>query len=181
VHEKKILKALLDKEDNCPNRKLVGNATETDESQVAGASLFINALSYVFTSSNYMDSKSGTMKRLIKPHPDPERMKATNCLAPHEITVETRRPSEHGVEAGSGRLGKLHVEILSCHNLPNVNVGEAVENVTDSFVSLIFEDAFVQIPVIDDELSPHWLPWTQRAFTMGIMHPTSMLYLGVFD
>merc|ERR1740124_1295124 len=35
--------------------------------------------------------------------------------------------------------------------------------------------------VIDDELSPHWLPWTQRAFCFGIICPTSSLYLGVFD
>lgn len=39
----------------------------------------------------------------------------------------------------------------------------------------------VQTPVIDDELSPHWLPWTQRAFIFGIMHPASILYLGAFD
>jgi len=178
--EKKILKALLDKEDNCPKRKLAVNVTETNESQVAGAS-FINALNFAFTTSSYKDTKSGTVKRLIKPHPDPKRMKATKYLSPHEITVETRRPSENWVEAGSGKLGKLHVEVLSCHGLPNVDLGEAVGNVTDSFVSLVFEDAFVQTPVIDDELSPHWLPWTQRAFTLGIMHPASMLYLGVFD
>lgn len=39
----------------------------------------------------------------------------------------------------------------------------------------------VQTPVIDDELSPHWMPWTRRAFIFGMMHPASMLYLGVFD
>lgn len=49
------------------------------------------------------------------------------------------------------------------------------------FVCVVFEDVMVQTPVIDDELSPHWLPWTQRAFRFGIMHPSSVLYLGVFD
>lgn len=52
---------------------------------------------------------------------------------------------------------------------------------TLQFVCAVFEDVMVQTPVIDDELSPHWLPWTQRAFRLGIMHPASMLYLGVFD
>lgn len=180
ISEKKMLRALLDKEDNCPNRRRAINVTEKNESQVAGAS-FLNALSSAFTASNYMDSKSGTVKRLMKPFPDSTRVKETKYLAPHEIKVETRRPSDNWVAAGSGKLGKLHVEVLSCHGLPNVDVGEAVGNVTDSFVSLVFEDAFVQTPVIDDELSPHWLPWTQRAFSFGVMHPASMLYLGVFD
>jgi hypothetical protein len=62
-----------------------------------------------------------------------------------------------------------------------VDTGEAVGNVTDAFVCCVFEDVMVQTPVIDDELSPYWLPWTQRAFRLGIMHPASMLYLGVFD
>lgn len=39
----------------------------------------------------------------------------------------------------------------------------------------------VQTPVIDDELSPSWLPWTQRAYIFGICHPSSTLYLAAFD
>ena len=39
----------------------------------------------------------------------------------------------------------------------------------------------VQTPVIDDELSPHFMPWTARAFVFNIMHPASMLYLAAFD
>lgn len=39
----------------------------------------------------------------------------------------------------------------------------------------------VQTPVIDDELSPHWLPWTSRAFVFGMMHPASNLYIAAFD
>jgi hypothetical protein len=34
--------------------------------------------------------------------------------------------------------------------------------------------------VVDDELSPHWLPWTQRAFCFPLGHPSQVLYLGVF-
>lgn len=54
-------------------------------------------------------------------------------------------------------------------------------NLTDAFVCAVFEDAMVQTPVIDDELSPHWLPWTQRAFCFGLCHPASLLHVGVFD
>lgn len=35
--------------------------------------------------------------------------------------------------------------------------------------------------VINDELNPHWLPWTNRAFCFNVIHPASILYLGVFD
>lgn len=70
---------------------------------------------------------------------------------------------------------------LTCSALLYVDTGEAVGNLTDAFVAAVFEDTMVQTPVIDDELSPHWLPWTQRAFRFGILHPASMLYLGVFD
>jgi C2 domain len=180
LKETSILKALLNNEDNCPNRQKAVLVTETNESQVAGAS-FLNAISSAFTASNFLDSQSGTKKKRIKPNPDPKRPKSTRYLSPHEIKIETRRPSQNWVQAGSGKLGKLFVEVLSCHDLPNVDVGEAIGNVTDSFVALVYEDAFVETPVIDDELSPHWLPWTQRAFCFGIMHPASMLYLGVFD
>lgn len=102
-------------------------------------------------------------------------------MSPQEIHVETRHPSHKWVEAGSGTLGKLYCEVLACHDLPNVDFGEAVGNVTDSFVCLVYEDTCAMTDVIDDELSPHWLPWTQRAFCFGMMHPASILYIGVFD
>lgn len=180
LQESTILKALLNNEDSCRDQKKAVLITEKDETKVAGAS-FINAITSAFTASNFLDSTSGMKKRRVKPYSDPKRPKSSHYLSPHEIKVETRRPSEHWVQAGSGKLGRLHVEILSCHGLPNVDVGEAVGNVTDSFVAVVYEDALAQTPVIDDELSPCWLPWTQRAFCFGMMHPASMLYVGVFD
>ncbi|KAI2512698.1 Protein kinase C conserved region 2 [Fragilaria crotonensis] len=180
LQESTILKALLNNEDSCRDKKKATLITETNETRVAGAS-FINAITSAFTASNFLDSKSGTKKQRVKPYSDPKRPKSSHYLSPHEIKVETRRPSENWVQAGSGKLGRLYVEVLSCHGLPNVDVGEAIGNVTDSFVALVYEDALAETPVIDDELSPHWLPWTQRAFCFGMMHPASMLYLGVFD
>lgn len=154
--------------------------TETDETQMAGET-FMNALSTAFTSRTYYDKESGEDKILIKPTPDPDRVKKTTYLTKSDIISETFAPSKEWVQAGSGKLGKVYLEILSCDDLPNVDVGEAVGNVTDAFVCAVFEDAMVQTPVIDDELSPRWLPWTQRAFVFSMMHPASMLYLAVFD
>jgi hypothetical protein len=154
--------------------------TEVDEAEIAGTS-FVNALSSAFTKSSYFDKNTGTQKIRVKPHPDPARVEETTYLSAAEIRRETMGPSKEWVEAGSGKLGKLYLEILHCSGLPNVDVGETVGNLTDAFICAVYEDAMVQTPVIDDELSPHWLPWTQRAFVFGMMHPASMLYLGCFD
>ena len=43
------------------------------------------------------------------------------------------------------------------------------------------QDAFTQTDIIDDTLSPRWMPWTKRAFIFHIMHSSSQLFLGVFD
>ena len=154
--------------------------TEADETQMAGES-FMNAISGAFTSKRKFDKETGQDKILVKPGPDPARKEETAYLTNQELLAETEAPSHQWVEAGSGKLGKLYLEILSCKDLPNVDVGEAVGNVSDVFVCAVFEDAMVQTPVIDDELSPHWLPWTQRAFVFQMMHPASMLYLAAFD
>ena len=34
---------------------------------------------------------------------------------------------------------------------------------------------------IGDCMSPRWLPWTQRAFVFNITHPSSDVFLGIFD
>lgn len=154
--------------------------TEKDETKLAGTS-FVNAISSAFTSSTYFDSASGQKRVRPKPCPDPDRINETTFMTKQEMSTATKETSKQWVQAGSGNMGKLYVEILSCKDLPNVDVGEAVGNLTDSFICAVFEDAMVQTSVIDDELSPHWLPWTQRAFVFGMLHPASLLYIGVFD
>ena len=154
--------------------------TELDEARVAQET-FVKAVSTVFSSSSIRDPDSGERKIRIKPHADPHRMETTSFLSKEQIRAETWAPSKEWVLAGSGRLGKVYLEILSCHDLPQKDVGEAVGNVTDCFVCAVFEDAMVQTPVIYDELSPHWLPWTQRAFCFGMKHPASPLYVAAFD
>ena len=171
------------KSDNISNSDLAAQSllvTETSESKVAGES-FMNVLSSAFTSKKKIDKKSGDTLILVKPFPDPSNVKDTTYLSSYELKKRTLLPSHEWIEAGSGKIGKVYLEILSCQDLPNVDVGEAVGNYTDSFVSAVFEDAMVQTNVIDDELSPCWLPWTQRAFIMKMMHPASTLYIAVFD
>ena len=181
--------------------------TETDETQMV-SNTFMNAISGAFKSRKYFDRKLGQNKVLVKPGPDPGRKAETTYLTKEQLLVETECPSQTWIEAGSGHLGKVYLEVLSCHDLPNVDVGgkfidgtrmlqksvhissltisyflsvEAVGNVTDAFVCAVYEDCMVQTPVIDDELSPHFMPWTTRAFIFNIMHPASMLYLAAFD
>ncbi|CAB9526353.1 expressed unknown protein [Seminavis robusta] len=108
-------------------------------------------------------------------------------LTPKELKLETHKPSRQWVQGGSreGSLGRLYVEILSCHDLPNVDRGETLGNKTDAFCSLVYGDTMVQTDLIDDELSPHWMPWTQRAFVLnmseGWPNPYGqLLYIGVF-
>jgi hypothetical protein len=161
-------------------RPLASLVTELPESDIAQSS-FIHAISYAFTSNKIRDKSTGLQKVRIKPYPDPDQVEETKFMTPQEITLKTRWPSQRWIEAGSGSLGKIYLEILACHDLPNVDVGEAVGNVTDSFICAVFEDSVAMTEVIDDELSPHWLPWTQRAFCFGMMHPASILYLGAFD
>ena len=154
--------------------------TETEETKLVVENL-VDSFSFAFKTKTKFDNDTGLRKVRIKPGPDPTRVQKTKFLSPLELSKETLKPSQNWVEAGSGNLGTLHLEILSCHDLPNVDVGEAVGNLSDCFVCAVFEDCMVQTPVIDDELSPHWMPWTQRAFRFSIVHPMSTLYLGVLD
>jgi hypothetical protein len=62
-----------------------------------------------------------------------------------------------------------------------MDTGGFLGNKTDAFVSLVFEDAYARTDTIDDCLSPRWLPWSNRAFIFHIAHPSSQLFLGVFD
>jgi hypothetical protein len=97
------------------------------------------------------------------------------------IQAECMKDSEHWVDAGNGRIGRLYFEVLGCDGLPNLDAGGFLGNKTDAFVSLVFEDCYVRTDTINDCLSPRWLPWTQRAFIFNIYHPSSQLLLGVFD
>lgn len=168
---------------NATNRYIPRHFLITEESKKSDfVNQCLNTFNYTFLNSK-TDSQ-GILQRRTKPYPDPLRIKQTEYLSDHQIKHELYQPSTNWIEAlppTSSTLGKLYVEILKCNNLPNMDTGAAVGNFTDAFVTVICEDAMFQTDVIYDELSPIWLPWSQRAFTFHITHASSPLYIGVMD
>merc|ERR1712151_1278851 len=61
------------------------------------------------------------------------------------------------------------------------DAGGKFGNKTDAFVAVVFEDSILQTDIIDDCLSPRWMPWTKRAFIFNMIHSSSELFIGVFD
>jgi hypothetical protein len=117
----------------------------------------------------------------VKPFPDPGRPEETTWMTKEQLIAESLKPSTHWVEAGSGHVGKLFVEILGCDGLPNMDLSANPRDATDAFSCIVFEDAIVNTAIIPDCLSPRWMPWCRRAFAFNITHPSSTLLIGVFD
>jgi hypothetical protein len=114
--------------------------------------------------------------------PDPNRdEQETKWLTTYELDGEAKKPSFHWIETGSGTLGKVYFELIGCDNLPNLDASLTGRNKTDAFACIVFEDCIAHTEVINDTLSPRWMPWTQRAFVFNIMHQSSQLRIGVFD
>ena len=121
------------------------------------------------------------MKLRVKPGPDPTREDKTRFLSEEELMAATYSPSKNWVEAGSGRHGKVLIEILHCDGLPNCDPGGGVVGQkTTAFVSVVMEDAVLQTDTIPSCCSPQWMPWTRRAFACNRLHPLSSMYVGVF-
>ena len=127
-------------------------------------------------------NNGGVKRYRVKPYPNPNRpVSETQYLTETEMQELVLRPSTKWVEAGSGSLGKVYVEILSCEGLSNKNMGKALGNKADPFVCLIYEDCLVETDVIRNCQNPYFMPWAQRAFMFNTMNTLSSLYLGVFD
>jgi hypothetical protein len=153
---------------------LANLVTETSETEIVQSGLF-NMVNNIFTASTVYDTNSYQELRRVKPHPDPKRPNETDFLSGAEIRKLTYEKSQSWVQAGSGQLGKLFVEVLACHDLPNLDLGEAVGDYTDSFVCLVYEDTVAMSDVIDNELSPHWVSWIYGTSTTCI--PTTFVHL----
>ena len=124
-----------------------------------------------------------TRQLRVKPRPDPDRPEdETKWLTREQIEAEALKPSTRWVEAGSGDVGKLYFEVIGCDHLPNMDSSTmSLYDKTDAFVCTVFEDCIVNTDVIGNDLSPRWMPWSQRAFVFPIRNPSSHLLLGVFD
>jgi hypothetical protein len=128
--------------------------------------------------------KDGVLRILVQPGPDPKREAVTTYLSEKELLDEMYKPSSNWIECGTDTkdsLGTVYLEILRCEGLPNMDSGETFGNKTDAFVCAIYEESMVQTDVIDDRLSPMWMPWSQRAFCFHIRHPLSQLFISVND
>jgi len=117
----------------------------------------------------------------VRPGPDPKRMDDTAWLTSQQIDEESLKPTKDWLDIGSGRLGKIFVEIIKCDNLPNMDTGGSLGNKTDAFVSLVYEDCVAKSETIANCLHPRWMPWSKRAFIFNMSHTSSQLFLGVFD
>ena len=115
---------------------------------------------------------AGVERYRVKPGPNPKRpLKETEYLTDVEMIKLAYAPSHDWVEAGSGSLGRVYVEIISCQGLSNKNVGKVWGDKTDPMVCLIYEDCLVETDVIRNCLNPIFMPWTQRAFVFNTMSP----------
>lgn len=99
-------------------------------------------------------------------------------MSSSEFDAEMMKPSQHFKELGNGKLGKVWLEVLECSDLPEKDLWNRK---SDAFVTIVYEDSYSQTNVIDDCLSPKWMPWTERGFCLIIKHTSSPVYLGVFD
>lgn len=137
--------------------------------------------------SNTRTEKSGAEKGIkkyrVRPRPDPKREKETEWMSEGQIEAECMEKSVSWLDLGSGDLGRVFVEVIGADGLPNKDSGVGLfgSNKSDPFVSIVFEDTMAKTDVVDDCLSPRWLPWMQRAFVFRIMNTSSKLLVGVFD
>jgi len=84
--------------------------------------------------------KTTTRERLhrVKPCPDPKRVEETEWMNDEQVEAETWKQSTQWIEAGSGDLGKLYVEILGCSHLPNLDLATlSLTDKTDAFCCLV--------------------------------------------
>jgi len=140
------------------------------------------------------------LKYRVRPGPDPEHQERTKWMTEKEINEEALDVSKCWVDIGSGPLAKIYLEIIGCDNLPNMDiikmkrtnfsnsinrVGENIQRIrgdkTDACVAIVYEDAIARTDIINECLSPRWMPWTQRSFILNTSHASSKLYLAVYD
>ena len=163
--------------------------TEIDENVLTAENTvmkLVNLTPAAMESVRYMMSNDVERRVMVKPHPDPSRPpEETMWMTEDELRSECRGPSTNWIQAGwSDRpdsLGRVYLEVLQCRGLPNTDAGGSVGNKTDPFVSVVYGDVMVQTEVINDSLSPMWMPWSSRAFVFQLSHPSAAVHVSVVD
>ena len=126
-----------------------------------------------------IDQQDNRKRFRIQPYPNPDDVENTTWMTKEQVNAAAVGPSKNWVEAGYGDMGTVHVEVIGCDDLVNMDLG--VNEKSDAFVSMVLEDAMVRTNIIHDSRSPRWMPWSTRAFAFRVCHPTSILMVGVFD
>ena len=122
---------------------------------------YIDKSVYMMSSQNFESSTS-----------NPSSSSEIDSAADNEVF----KASEKWITVGTGELGKLFLEIISCDGL------EASGNESkqiDSFVSIVYEDSFVTTDIVHGGDSPRWLSKNARSFVFNMKHPSSMVNLAV--
>jgi hypothetical protein len=96
-------------------------------------------------------------KYRVHPGPDPRRPEETEWMTMPDMEKEMMEESREWIDAGSGKNGRLFVEVLQCKGLPNMDTGGIVGNKTDGFVSRITMHEDMQYGVIATHV-PHISP-----------------------
>jgi len=116
-----------------------------------------------------------------RPGPDPDDKMDTEWLTNDEIQRYIYKPSRKWKDMGAGTLGTVYIEVLGCDSLPSREKNGIVGNARDTFVQIIYGDSRSLTDVIESSLSPRWLPWSNRAFTLHIKEQCAVIFLAVFD
>jgi hypothetical protein len=153
--------------------------TAGEETGLASDIDFKNVLRNSFFQSTQRKGLKGEFLHRVKPFPDPDCLEETTWMTVESLQKEALKPSTKWVSAGFGSMGVVHLEIIGADNLPKLDIN--LNDLTDPFVAIAFEDTIVRTDVIWDDLNPRWMPWSTRAFCFHVRHPTSILQLGVFD
>jgi len=96
---------------------------------------------------------------------------------------EALEPSMEWVDVGSGSGGRLFLEVIGCDNFPKEDTSALLplKNQANAYCCIIMEDSIVHTSIIPDSQSPRWMPSDRRAFIFHMSHPSSQVYVGVFD
>ena len=178
------LRAALMKARNTRNLEPASIVTELDESLLTAENSMKaigNFVPMMIEPIRYMMSNDIDTRELVKPYPDPARPEETFWMTEKELRQECYMPSTNWIQAGrdhSDSLGQVYVEVLKCVGLPNT---DGPGNKSDPFVSIVYGNVMVQTEVINDCLSPMWMPWSSRAFKFQISHPSTAVHIGVAD
>lgn len=155
-----------------PKNKPAAMATDMNFQEVRRKNIF----------QQFKRRRNGVEYVRVMPGPDPGLPKEeTEWMSQEQLLDEALKPSKKWVNAGYGSIGKIHLEILACDDLPDMDMELNKTDDTDPFVGIVFEDNLVRTDMLWDISNPRWMPWTMRAFCFHVRHPTSLLMLGVFD